>query len=190
MTSVLQQPLVPLVGLPPATPKQTGGKRGAPGAPLLILHESDDDLGDLDSLPPSPRAAIGNTPSPRNLQASLPSSLPSSLPLSLPLSLPSSLPSSLPFDHQAYHAYEHDHDYENVASPTSSTASGPIYVRPPGFKHHAQEITAKRVKKKKTATAGALVDIREGIRRRAPTPPKLRPKRGKILHVLLTYTIL
>ena len=38
-------------------------------------------------------------------------------------------------------AYELDHDYENVASPCSSTASGPTYVRQPGFRHHAHEVT-------------------------------------------------
>ncbi len=34
-------------------------------------------------------------------------------------------------------------DYESVSSPGgSSTASGPIYVRPAGFEHHAQEVVA------------------------------------------------
>ncbi|TRY79469.1 hypothetical protein TCAL_08923 [Tigriopus californicus] len=33
-------------------------------------------------------------------------------------------------------------DYDSVSSPGgSSTASGPIYIRPPGFDHHAHEIT-------------------------------------------------
>ena len=74
---------------------------------------------------------------------------------------------------QACDGYEHDHDYENVASPSgSSTASGPIYVRPPGFEHHAQEI--RRKKKKSTG----LLDRREGLKSRAPTPPKMRSKRG------------
>lgn len=73
---------------------------------------------------------------------------------------------------QACDGYEHDHDYENVASPSgSSTASGPVYVRPPGFTHHAQEI--RRRKKKAT-----LLDRREGLKSRAPTPPKVRPRRG------------
>ena len=34
-------------------------------------------------------------------------------------------------------------DYESVSSPGgSSTASGPTYIRPAGFEHHAQEIVA------------------------------------------------
>lgn len=35
------------------------------------------------------------------------------------------------------------------ASSTCSGSSGPVYIRPPGFKHHAQEITRPRIKKKK-----------------------------------------
>ncbi|WAR15660.1 hypothetical protein MAR_005765 [Mya arenaria] len=75
---------------------------------------------------------------------------------------------------QACDGYEHDHDYENVASPSgSSTASGPVYVRPPGFTYHAQEI---RRKKKKSG----LLDRREGLKSRAPTPPKVKPRRDPL----------
>lgn len=73
-------------------------------------------------------------------------------------------------------ACEHDHDYENVASPSgSSTASGPVYERPPGFKFHAHEI--KKTKKKKTAVS--FVEFKTGLKKRAPTPPKVKPRRGK-----------
>ena len=71
-----------------------------------------------------------------------------------------------------------DHDYENVSSPgNSSTASGPTYVRQPGFTHHAHEVTVSkpRIKKKKCA----LIAVKDGIRRREPTPPKNKPKRGE-----------
>ncbi len=68
-----------------------------------------------------------------------------------------------------------DHDYENVSSPgNSSTASGPTYVRQPGFTHHAHEVSRPRVKKKKTA----VITVKEGLPR-DPTPPKAKPKRGK-----------
>ncbi len=71
-----------------------------------------------------------------------------------------------------------DHDYENVNSPgNSSTASGPIYVRQPGFTHHAHEVTVSRPKIKKKKTA--LLSVKDGIKRREPTPPKTKPKRGK-----------
>ncbi|ESO90458.1 hypothetical protein LOTGIDRAFT_123177 [Lottia gigantea] len=69
------------------------------------------------------------------------------------------------------YATEHDHDYENIASPCSSTASGPTYVRPPGFEHHAQEILSSSVKIKKKKTS-ALFAHRESLRKREPTPPK------------------
>ncbi|XP_064642546.1 uncharacterized protein LOC135496905 [Lineus longissimus] len=66
-------------------------------------------------------------------------------------------------------------EYENVSSPgNSSTASGPIYIRPPGFSHHGQTIilSKPKLKKKKTALA-----IREGLKKRDPTPPKSKPRR-------------
>ncbi|KAK2143948.1 hypothetical protein LSH36_798g01061 [Paralvinella palmiformis] len=69
-----------------------------------------------------------------------------------------------------------DHDYENISSPgNSSTASGPTYVRQPGFSHHAHEVTVSkpRVKKKKTT----LLCVKDGLRRREPTPPRNKPKR-------------
>jgi hypothetical protein len=38
---------------------------------------------------------------------------------------------------------ENDLDYESVSSPgNSSTASGPTYIRPAGFDHHAQDVLA------------------------------------------------
>ncbi|CAL1545909.1 unnamed protein product [Lymnaea stagnalis] len=84
--------------------------------------------------------------------------------------------SSSPFSN---FAYEHDHDYDNIASPSSSTSSGPIYVRPPGFKHHAQEIVAHSVRSnlKKKKCSATLVSVREGFKKREATPPKLKPKR-------------
>ncbi|XP_012944291.1 uncharacterized protein DDB_G0271670 [Aplysia californica] len=75
-------------------------------------------------------------------------------------------------------AYEHDHDYENVASPCSSTASGPTYVRPPGFNHHAQEITvSSKNKLKKKKSSAAFISVRDGFKKREATPPKIKPKR-------------
>ncbi len=71
-----------------------------------------------------------------------------------------------------------DHDYENVSSPgNSSTASGPTYVRQPGFTQHAHEVVSRpKVKKKK---ANPL--FKDGTRRREPAPPaKTKPKRGKL----------
>ncbi|XP_061197517.1 uncharacterized protein LOC133205681 [Saccostrea echinata] len=90
-------------------------------------------------------------------------------------SLPPSPRSSVNSSSSIQHAYEHDHDYEPAASPSgSSTASGPVYIRPPGFKHHAQEI--KKVKKKKTT----VFDFKSALKKRAPTPPKVRPKRESV----------
>ena len=38
-------------------------------------------------------------------------------------------------------------DLEDIPpSPCSSTSSGPIYIRPAGFKHHAQEIQALKLR--------------------------------------------
>ena len=99
-------------------------------------------------------------------------------------SLPPSPRSSVNSSSSVQHAYEHDHDYENVASPSgSSTASGPVYIRPPGFRHHAQEI--KKVKKKKITE----FDFKSALKKRAPTPPKVKPKRGVYL-LFTTVTIL
>ena len=77
-----------------------------------------------------------------------------------------------------------DHDYENVSSPgSSSTASGPTYVRQPGFTQHAHEVIAKpKIKKKKTTE---LLSVKNGLRRREPTPPKNKPKRGRYIFVCL-----
>ena len=83
------------------------------------------------------------------------------------------------------------------ASSSCSGSSGPIYVRPPGFKYHAQEITRPKIKKKKKVfpvthsssscktTSGTLSQTESGsiLRKREPTPPKHRHiKRGK--HIL------
>ena len=69
-----------------------------------------------------------------------------------------------------------DHDYDNVSSP-SSTASEPatVYARQPGFTLHAHTVVVdgEKAKRKKS-----LVVVRGG-RRREPTPPKCRPKRGE-----------
>ncbi|XP_074654387.1 uncharacterized protein LOC141908299 [Tubulanus polymorphus] len=63
----------------------------------------------------------------------------------------------------------------------SSTASGPIYIRPPGFKHHAHSdraeiISRPRIKKKKK-----IVILRDGIKRQETTvTPKIKPKREPV----------
>ncbi|XP_076451784.1 uncharacterized protein LOC143287572 [Babylonia areolata] len=75
-------------------------------------------------------------------------------------------------------AHEHDHDYENVASPCSSTASGPIYVRPPGFTHHAQEVESVKSKLvRKKSRPAAVISLKEGFKKQEQTPPKTKPKR-------------
>ena len=101
---------------------------------------------------------------------------------------PSSSPSSVsasgaegvysPTNHVEHDYALPDHDYENVSSPgNSSTASGPTYVRQPGFTQHAHEVTVSRPKIKKKKTA--LIAMKEGLRKREPTPPKTKPKRGR-----------
>lgn len=73
----------------------------------------------------------------------------------------------------------HDHDYENISSP-SSTASGPTYVRQPGFTHHAHSVKAEltvskpKVKKKKSQ----VLSVKDGITKQEPQPPRTKPKRG------------
>eukprot|EP00916_Digyalum_oweni_P017697 GHVL01029080.1.p1 GENE.GHVL01029080.1~~GHVL01029080.1.p1 ORF type:complete len:244 (+),score=19.45 GHVL01029080.1:722-1453(+) len=95
-------------------------------------------------------------------------------------SLPSSPRESVTSPTSSNFATEHDHDYENVASPCSSTASGPIYVRPPGFTHHAQEVESvqSKIVRKKSRPA-AVISLREGFKRREQTPPKAKTKRGE-----------
>ena len=175
----------------------TGGKRGAPGP--LIVTTSDEDSSDGEPLQQSPGACVITRISPRaNVTDMCPS-------LKLDLSRTfsefksnrdcaelfhqnrttemktqpsavqalSPLPDSTHAQQQACEGYDYDHDYENVASPSgNSTASGPVYVRPPGFKHPAHEIL--REKKKPSG----LLDRREGIKSRAPTPPKVKTRRG------------
>ncbi|XP_045162732.1 uncharacterized protein LOC123527390 [Mercenaria mercenaria] len=183
--------------LPPCV-KVTGGKRVAPGP--LIVTTSDEDSSDGEVFPPSPRANVALRISPRANVTNITETYPS-LKLDLSRTFPektdrekaetfrhersetklqtftarTSSPSperGVNSHRQACEGYEHDHDYENVASPSgSSTASGPVYVRPPGFQHHAQEI--RRKKKKSTG----LLDRREGLKSRAPTPPKVKPRR-------------
>ena len=93
------------------------------------------------------------------------------------VSLPPSPRSNVTSLNQNREACEHDHDYENVASPSgSSTASGPVYERPPGFRFHAHEI--KKTKKKKTAVS--FMDFKSGLKKRAPTPPKVKPRRESV----------
>lgn len=160
-----------LTRLPQPPPKRTGGKRG----PSLSSDEDDT----LDS----PRNSR-NPASPRQLHQGLSQPLLSSAPQTVcPPQLPSTTPphsTDVPLSPTSpsisTYGCEHDHDYENVASPNSSTASGPIYVRPPGFKHHAQAIEAKsRHKKKKTTT---LLSLRDGLKKREQTPPKYKARRG------------
>ncbi|CAG5132970.1 unnamed protein product, partial [Candidula unifasciata] len=85
------------------------------------------------------------------------------------------------FVSQSNFAYEHDHDYESVSSPCSSTSSGPVYIRPPGFTHHAQKIevtnVTNKLKKKKSSTI--LATVKEGCKKREATAPKLKPGRGR-----------
>lgn len=53
-------------------------------------------------------------------------------------------------------------DYDSVSSPGgSSTASGPIYVRPPGFDHHAHEITSnvERSGKQRSGSGSSSVGV-------------------------------
>ncbi|OWF43082.1 uncharacterized protein LOC110460234 [Mizuhopecten yessoensis] len=181
-----------LIELPPTTPKQHGGKKGAPG--LITLSENQ--VIPVANIPLTPRAPQLNGAAKRGASGPIVttsdeesdgcSSPRSNISHNLSYQ-PKHQSSSQNQHHQpqppqsqsqqrAYEAYEHDHDYENVASPSgSSTASGPVYVRPPGFRHHAQEI--KKTKKKKTA----LLEFRSsGLKKRAPTPPKVRPKRESV----------
>ena len=183
--------------LPPCV-KLTGGKRGAPG-PLIVTTSDEDSCSDGEPQL-SPRAPLATRTSPRsnitdtyhptdtyhtNLKLDLHSMIRTDArtetktdPVRPRASSPSPNPNPNPHrDQQAFDAYEHDHDYENVASPSgSSTASGPVYVRPPGFQHHAQEIRQETRRKKKKPTG--LLDRREGIKSRAPTPPKVKARRG------------
>ena len=187
--------------LPPCV-KLTGGKRGAPG-PLIVTTSDEDSCSDGEPQA-SPRAPLTTRISPRsnitdtfhptdtyhpNLKLDLHSVIRTDARSETKTDLVrprASSPSPTPNPHQqAFDAYEHDHDYENVASPSgSSTASGPIYVRPPGFQHHAHEIRQETRRKKKKPTG--LLDRREGIKSRAPTPPKVKARRGNVivLHVL------
>lgn len=89
----------------------------------------------------------------------------------------------------------HDHDYENIGSPGgSSTASGPTYVRQPGFSHHAHSVSSV-AKSKKKKTAVQLLEHFEKLSSRGydktplvltnnvkePAPPsqRSRPRRGQ-----------
>ena len=70
-------------------------------------------------------------------------------------------------------------DYENVNSPgSSSTASEPVYVRPPGFEHHAHEFRRTKVKKKKSSFNIAGNSGKDAFKKQDPTPPRCKPKRG------------
>ena len=74
------------------------------------------------------------------------------------------------------------------ASSSCSGSSGPVYIRPPGFKFHAQEVTRPRLKKKKktfSVTKPATLSHSQQqhdihvLNKRDATPPKHRPiKRG------------
>lgn len=103
-------------------------------------------------------------------------------------------PPSSPRKSQTISPTCHDHDYENIGSPGgSSTASGPTYIRQPGFSHHAHSVV--KSKKKKTAVHVHLLEKFEKLSSRIydksgqaphlstvkePTPPqKSRPRRGE-----------
>ena len=79
-------------------------------------------------------------------------------------------------------------DYDNVSSPCSSTASGPVYVRKPGFTHHAhqikEEVVKQKVKKKKT-----VLSFKDSIKKRDQNLPKSKPKRSKFYLFFLIYFI-
>lgn len=203
-----------LLGLPPCV-KQTGAKRGAPGP--LIVTTSDEDSSDGEAIPLSGRGHVSRVSPRSNVTSITDTYPSLKLDLSRALTdklLPEAKQDShrheihrheksevrqLHVAHtaraaspspeagfsahrQACDGYEHDHDYENVASPSgSSTASGPVYVRPPGFQHHAQEI---RRKKKKS---NGLLERREGLKSRAPTPPKVKPRRGEVIFIMRQY---
>ena len=52
---------------------------------------------------------------------------------------------------------ENDLDYESVSSPgNSSTASGPTYIRPAGFDHHAQDVLAPLLPPQTSSTSKKL----------------------------------
>lgn len=176
--------------LPPCV-KLTGGKRGAPG-PLIVTTSDEDSCSDGELPQASPRAPLASRISPRsNLNDTFHPNLKLDLQTVIRTDARSetktdivrpraSSPSPTPNPHQqAFDGYEHDHDYENVASPSgSSTASGPVYVRPPGFQHHAHEFRQETRRKKKKPTG--LLNRREGIKSRAPTPPKVRARRDPV----------
>ncbi|XP_035696567.1 uncharacterized protein LOC118429997 isoform X1 [Branchiostoma floridae] len=87
-------------------------------------------------------------------------------------------------------------DYENIASPCSSTSSGPVYERQPGFEKHGHEVVVPRrpkikhkIKRKKMANfmLGGDHDFYTASRGRrkdgtmVPTPPsKGKPKRDTV----------
>lgn len=182
----------------------------APGP--LIVTTSDEDSSDGEVFPPSPRGQLMSRVSPRAPSVGIANE---TYPVSLKLDLSRTFPERFDKERtdtvrqersesrvqtftgrtasqspepgsnshrQACEGYEHDHDYENVASPGgSSTASGPVYVRPPGFQHHAQEI--RRKKKKSTG----LLERREGLKSRAPTPPKVKSRRGNVFKILSLF---
>jgi hypothetical protein len=80
---------------------------------------------------------------------------------------------------------EEEGDYDNVCSPCSSTASGPIVIRKPGFTHYAQHLppgpAGHRLKKQKLNLVSIHQHHRaDACRRREPTPPKGRTRRGEI----------
>ena len=201
-----------LLGLPPCV-KQTGAKRGAPGPLIVTTSDEDSSDGEAIPLSArghvsrvSPRANVTSiTDTYPSLKLDLSRALSDKLlpdakqdthrheihrhekpevrQLHVAHTARAASPSpeaGFSAHRQACDGYEHDHDYENVASPSgSSTASGPVYVRPPGFQHHAQEI--RRKKKKSTVL---LEQRREGLKSRAPTPPKVKPRRGKDIIIM------
>ncbi|KAK3105020.1 hypothetical protein FSP39_015310 [Pinctada imbricata] len=152
---------------PAAHPKMTGGKKGAPQGLITVTDE-----GEI-----IPLGNVHNTLQQQGSKRGAPGPLVTTSDEEETDSLPPSPRSSVASSSSVHqHSVELDHDYENVASPGgSSTASGPVYIRPPGFKHHAQEI--KKVKKKKTAS---FLDANNGLKRRAPTPPKMRQRKEPV----------
>lgn len=197
---------------PPPLPRTTGGKRG-PSGPLTVSSSSEDEDCDLKSTTkiidalPSPHATqiisvsnpifhisngskvtsgyhsskkdtitlvTENTISHSGLEASTSPSSPR---------LPAASPPHSQF------AHELDHDYDNVSSPNSSTASGPIYIRPPGFKHHAQEVESLKSKLvRKKSRPAAVISLKDGFKQQDQTPTKVKPRRGEYMIFIIPNT--
>ena len=158
---VMEDPDSPEADNTPPPPQVSLGK-GKRVAAAPLTSSSDEDEPDAPGPEDIPQASPHNSPHHEHDYA-----------------CPSSSPSLSPGAPSTPTTPASDVDYDNVSSPGSSTASGPTYIRQPGFTHHAHEIVVKsKVKKKKTAV---FLSVKDGLKKREPTPPKNKPKRGKFL---------